>query len=213
MYHFTYNHLGGKLITRYVLTTLIVQHPLLDCDCCIHAKTHTTVCTIWHMAMRLMIISRYSGAFCEDNLALNRPAWSLYMSPQDPPSKAVDGDLSSAGYTGWMNQPFLAVDLGTSVPVGRVSINCHDCKCNISLTYSNITEFHWCHTWIKEWIKTEQTKLRHMFAGKLKHLYTCHFHFNLNNRPFWSTLKWNLCFILLCMGCLLRLNIHFYYPL
>ena len=49
-----------------------------------------------------------------------------------------------------------------------------------------------------------------MFAGKLKYLYTCHFHFNLNNRPICSTLKWTLCFILVCMECLVRWNNHFW---
>ena len=87
----------------------------------------------------------------------------VYVSA-GPPSKAVDGDLTSAVYTRWVGQPFLAVDLGTSVPVGRVSINCQDCKCNISLTCSHITEFYWCHTWIKHWKETKYSKLRQLMS-------------------------------------------------
>ena len=70
----------------------------------------------------------YLGASCENNLALNRPAWSLYMSPFDPPSKAVDGFLTSAAFTGWVAHPFVAVDLGTSVAIGRISINIYECR-------------------------------------------------------------------------------------
>ena len=63
------------------------------------------------------------GVFGEENLALNQPAWAPYISPQDPPSKAVDGLSTTFGYRGALAHPFLAVDLVVSTRVGRVSFN------------------------------------------------------------------------------------------
>ena len=63
-----------------------------------------------------------SGVLCDENLALYRSAWASYNSPYDPASNAVDNNPASAAYTGNTARPFVAVDLGGSMTIGRVSI-------------------------------------------------------------------------------------------
>ena len=65
----------------------------------------------------------------EDNLALNQAAWSLYMSPEKPPSNAVDTNPGSYGYTGNVGVPYIGVDLGGTVSVGRVVVVFGWCRC------------------------------------------------------------------------------------
>ena len=63
-----------------------------------------------------------SVVLLEDDLALHKPAWASYISPGDRPEHAVDDDTSSFAYTGQRDRPFVAVDLGNDVTIGRVSI-------------------------------------------------------------------------------------------
>ena len=64
----------------------------------------------------------FPGVLLEDDLALHKPAWTPYISPHDPPAHAVDDDTSSYVSTGTRYRPFVAVDLGNDVTIGRVSI-------------------------------------------------------------------------------------------
>ena len=58
---------------------------------------------------------------CEEDFALYRSAWATYYT-NDPPSNAVDNNPASFAYTGITARPFVGVDLGSAVTVGRVSI-------------------------------------------------------------------------------------------
>ena len=57
----------------------------------------------------------------EENLAFNQPAWAT-VNTYDPAFHAVDNDLDSFAYTGIVARPFVGVDLGGIVVIGRVSI-------------------------------------------------------------------------------------------
>ena len=56
------------------------------------------------------------------NIALNQPAWASFDSQNFPASLAVDDDVSTIGHSGIVAMPFLAVDLGSNVPVGTASL-------------------------------------------------------------------------------------------
>ena len=70
----------------------------------------------------------YLGVLSAENMALNQPAWAPYDSPSDPARKAVDGSMATFGYTGHVQQPFLAVDLGSVNSIGTIYININRCK-------------------------------------------------------------------------------------
>ena len=56
------------------------------------------------------------------NIALNQPALASIDSSVNPASHAVDDDLVTSGQTGPVPLPFLAVDMGSNIPVGFVSL-------------------------------------------------------------------------------------------
>ena len=57
-----------------------------------------------------------------ENIAFNQPVWTPYTYSELPASQAVDRDTLTSGHTGYGPMPFLAVDLGSNVPVGTVSL-------------------------------------------------------------------------------------------
>ena len=86
----------------------------------------------WHYIRKTSVrimhssIAIYFCMFLESkrwsNIALKQPAWSSVNSSVCPASHAVDGYLTTSGYTGSVALPFLAVDLGSNVSVGFVSL-------------------------------------------------------------------------------------------
>ena len=57
-----------------------------------------------------------------DNLALNQPAWASSVVADHPASQAVDNNVTTSGHTGSVGFPFLAVDLGNNVLIGKVTV-------------------------------------------------------------------------------------------
>ena len=63
------------------------------------------------------------------NMALLRPAFLSGTWPNNVASLAVDGDLATVSCTEASEQPWLSVDLGAPMDVGRVCVvNDHDAE-------------------------------------------------------------------------------------
>ena len=102
------------------------------------------------------------GVLAETNLALNQPAWCPYISPPTPPAKAVDGDVATHCYTGNLGRPFIGVDLGSSVEIGRVSLRFQWCKYRRHVLLKTILEKN-----IIRW-KLNITFIYHMKYNRLR---------------------------------------------
>ena len=87
----------------------------------------------------------------EEDLALNKPAWASYISPGDSPSKAVDNDPTTFAFSGKTVRPFVGIDLGSDVTIGRVRIMFGWGKYQLvqlkrTLIWWNVTFLYWCKT-------------------------------------------------------------------
>ena len=66
------------------------------------------------------------------NLALNKPVWSTNNPTSDPPNLAVDGvDWTLTVVYTVSTWPFLAVDLGGRVMVGRILLRVYRGECQV----------------------------------------------------------------------------------
>ena len=92
------------------------------------------------------------------NIALAQPAWSSFDLSTYPASQAVDNDVTTSSQACPDVLPFLALDLGSNVPVGFVSLRFAQSRCHIQDTYIyhdlmeqqqslNRTYHHWLTHW------------------------------------------------------------------